>query len=169
MGAMPGLCELLCAELTRETEATRRVLQRVPEAKFSWKPHPRSLSIGQLAMHVAVLPRGIASLLSELVSGLPNVPRPEATSGGELMSALDDSVAFATGRLREWGDDGLAAQWKLVSGGRTLFDLPRGQVFRSIMLNHWYHHRGQLTVYLRLLDVPVPSIYGPTADENPLA
>lgn len=164
-----NLAESLMSELTHETETTRRVLQRVPQDKLAWKPHPKSLSLGQLAMHIAVLPMGIASLLGELLRDLPVVPRPEATSMEELMSALDASVAFACSRLSEWGDDGLAVHWKLVNGGRTLFDLPRGSVFRSIMLNHWYHHRGQLTVYLRLLDVPVPGVYGPTADENPLA
>lgn len=160
--------EELIVELTREAAVTRTVLERVPPGKFSWKPHSKSDSLGQLALHIAVLPLGIANLLNELVRDLPSVPRSHPESVEELTAALDHSVAFAAAKLAEWGDEGLAAQWKLVNGGRTLFDRPRGAVFRSLMLNHWYHHRGQLTVYLRLLDVPLPPIYGPTADENPL-
>jgi uncharacterized damage-inducible protein DinB len=164
-----NLTEILIAELSREASTTRRVLERVPEEKLSWRPHPKSDSLGELAMHVAQLPRAITKLIEELVRQLPNVPRPEAKSAKDLLSTIDESVPYAIARLNEWGDEGLAADWKLMRGERTLLELPRRAVFRTIMLNHWYHHRGQLTVYLRLLDVPVPAVYGASADENLLA
>lgn len=160
--------EQLIAELTQEGAATRRLLERVPQERMTWKPHVRSMSLGELAMHVAVLPFGIAGLLDELVREIPAVPREEATSTAELLSTLDRSIAFASEKLWEWGDNGLADSWRLVDQSRTLVEAPRGWVARSLMLNHWYHHRGQLTVYLRLLDVPLPPLFGPTADENPL-
>ena len=163
------IAEPLIVELAQEAAATRRLLERVPEGELSWKPHPKSMSLGELAFHIAILPRGIADLLSETARELPTVPRPEATSVAEALSTLEDSVAFATAKLTEWGDDGLREGFRLMNGGQTLFELPRVAMVRSIMLNHWYHHRGQLSVYLRLLEVPVPVIYGRSADENPHA
>jgi uncharacterized damage-inducible protein DinB len=160
------IAEPLIGELAQEAGVTRRLLERVPEEKLSWKPHPKSMSLGQLAFHLAILPLGIADLLSETVRELPAVPQTEATSAAEVLSTLEKSVGFATAKLAEWGDDGLRAVFTMTNGGQTLFQLPRVAMFRSVMLNHWYHHRGQLTVYLRLLDVPLPSIYGPTADEK---
>jgi uncharacterized damage-inducible protein DinB len=124
------------------------------------------MSLGQLALHLSRLPRGIAMLLSELRAETPAVPLPEPSSRDEVLSALDDSVAFAIAKLTEWGEPGLAAEWRMVSGDETLLALSRLDMVRTLMLNHSYHHRGQLTVYLRLLGVPVPPVYGPTADEN---
>lgn len=103
------LTDRLIRELAQEAAVTRRVLERVPEAKLSWAPHPKSMSLGTLARHIAVLPRAIAELVSELTRELPDVPRPEATSLDEILPLLDDSVAFATARLSAWGDDGLQA------------------------------------------------------------
>jgi uncharacterized damage-inducible protein DinB len=159
----------LIAELTRESASTQRVLERVPEDRLAWKPHARSMSLGQLALHLAQLPFGIAMLVEQLVVEVPVVPLEQPRSRREILDALNRSVAYAAERLAGWGDEGLDATWTLTRQGAVLFELPRGEVLRSIMLNHIYHHRGQLTVYLRLLDVPLPSIYGPTADENPLA
>lgn len=163
------MTERLIAELTQEASTTRRVLERVPEDKLGWKPHPKSMSLGQLAMHIALLPHGISDLLGEAVREVPAVPLPQAQSREELMLALDRSIAFALDKLWQWGDRGLEEGWRLNSEGKTLLEMQRGAFFRSVMLNHWYHHRGQLALYLRLLDVPVPPIYGPTADENPFA
>jgi uncharacterized damage-inducible protein DinB len=159
----------MIAELTRESETTRRVLERVPEDRLSWKPHAKSMSLGQLALHVAQLPLGISMLVERLTVDLPTVPLVEPASRREILDALDRSVAHATERLTAWGDEGLRAQWTLTRDGVALTAMPRGEVLRTLMLNHTYHHRGQLTVYLRLLDVPLPPVYGPTADENPLA
>jgi len=161
-----NIADEILAELKSEGDATRRVLERVPERHLSWKPHPKSDSLGTLAYHVAVVPLGLAQLLTDPVAELPQVPRPEATSVAQLLAALDQSLAVASTKVRNWGEEGLDARWQLTSGGTVIFDMRRFDMLRSTMLNHWYHHRGQLTVYLRLLDVPLPSIYGPSADEN---
>ncbi|HEX8253327.1 MAG TPA: DinB family protein [Thermoanaerobaculia bacterium] len=160
------LGEQFAAELTHEAATTRRVLERVPESQLAWRPHPKSMSLGQLAFHIAALPRGIAELLGELVAEVPTVPLPEGTPVAEILATLEQSVAFATERLTSWSDDDLTAIWRMTSGGKTLMEMPRLAMVRSVMLNHWYHHRGQLTVYLRTLDVPLPSVYGPSADEQ---
>ena len=159
----------LIDELTREAETTRRVLERVPQDKLAWKPHPRSMSLGQLALHVAQTPGAVAQLIAEDECQVPRFTQAEATSGAELLAALDQSVSGAKARLEGWDDARMMAEWRLRSGANTIMALPRVGMVRSIMLNHWYHHRGQLLFYLRLLDVPVPSVYGPSADENPFA
>ena len=160
-----SLAEQFAAELTREAAATRRVLERVPEAQLRWRPHPKSMSLGQLAFHIALLPRAIAELIANDVE-LPDISVRDDASVAEILATLDASVPFANERLAAWGDEGLSVQWRMTKKGQTLLDMPRMAMWRSVMLNHWYHHRGQLTVYLRMLDVPLPSIYGPTADEN---
>ena len=156
-------------ELTREAATTRRVLERVPEEKMSWKPHAKSMSLGQMALHVAQTPGMVAELITESPRQPPQFIQPEARSRNEVLAALDQSIAGATARLASWSDQDLMQEWKLEHDGRSLMAVPRIGMVRSIMLNHWYHHRGQLLVYLRLLDVPVPSVYGPSADENPFA
>jgi uncharacterized damage-inducible protein DinB len=160
----------LLAELDQEALTTRRVLERIPEAYLSWKPHPRSMSLGQLALHVATVPGNVAELAAmDTVPEPPAFVQPEAATAAELVPALEASVAKARQHLGDLDDAAMSATWRLMSGGRELMAMPRAAVARAIMLNHWYHHRGQLLVYLRLLDVPVPSVYGPTADENPFA
>jgi uncharacterized damage-inducible protein DinB len=156
-------------ELTREAETTKRVLERVPQEKLAWKPHPKSMSLGQLALHVAQTPGQIAQLITETEREVPQFTQPEAKSRAELLTALDESVSGAKAKLEGWDDGAMMAEWKLRRGPKTILALPRVGMVRTIMLNHWYHHRGQLVVYLRLLDVPVPSVYGPSADENPFA
>ena len=160
------LTDSFIQELTNEATATRRVLERVPPDKLSWRPHQKSRTLGQLALHIAELPGGIAELVTQLSVEPPVPPLREATSRDQLLSTLDESVEKATAKLSGWGDDGLKAVWKITRGSQTLVEMPRAAVIRAVMLNHWYHHRGQLVVYLRLLDVPVPPVYGPTADEN---
>jgi uncharacterized damage-inducible protein DinB len=162
--------EALIAEVTREAATTRRVLDRVPTDQLSWTPHPKSMSLGTLALHVATIPGALADLLSAPVRPAPQFgTRPEASSREELLSALDASVAKATAQLSAWDDRDFNAEWRMVNGDQTLLALPRIDMLRSVMLNHWYHHRGELVVYLRLLDVPVPFVYGPSADESPFA
>ena len=161
------LTERLIGEMGQEADATRRVLERVPEDKLSWKPHAKSMSLGQLALHVAMIPGRIADLVSEPEREIPNVPRPEAKSVEELTSTLSSSVEHASGKLRGWGDEGLDVGLRLTRNGQTVLQMPRYNMIRAVMLNHWYHHRAQLTVYLRLLDVPVPAVYGASADEVP--
>lgn len=161
-----NIAEEVLTELKIEAAATRRVLERVPERELGWKPHAKSDSLGTLAYHVALLPLGLAQLLTDPVAELPPVPRPEAASVAQVLAALDESIAVASAKIQEWGDEGLSARWQLTIDGKPIFDGRRFDMLRSTMLNHWYHHRGQLTVYLRMLDVPLPAIYGPSADEN---
>ncbi|HZD05147.1 MAG TPA: DinB family protein [Longimicrobiales bacterium] len=160
--------DALIAELRQEAEGTRRALERVPEDKLAWRPHPKSMSLGELALHVARVPGGVADLLDRSEAPAPDFStRPEASSRAELLAALEESIAGATSKLASWGDEGLGAEWRMTQDGETLLALPRMAMTRAVMLNHWYHHRGQLLVYLRLLDVPVPAIYGDSADEPP--
>ena len=162
--------QMLLMELDHEARATRRVLERVPGDRLNYRPHEKSMSLGQLALHVATVPGNVAELAA--MSSAPAPPdfvQPPATTVRELGPALDDSLARARRALGGLDDDAMRETWRLVSGDRELMALPRAAFLRAVMLNHWYHHRGQLLVYLRLLDVPVPSVYGPTADENPFA
>ena len=163
------IANALLAELEQEAHATRRVLERVPQAHLPWKPHPKSYSLGQLALHVATVPGNVAELVARDSVDAPRFVQPEAGSTAELVPALSASVAKAKQLLGGFDDAQMAGTWRLTNGGRELMAMPRAAFARAIMLNHWYHHRGQLLVYLRLLDLPVPSVYGPTADENPFA
>jgi uncharacterized damage-inducible protein DinB len=157
-------------ELEQETRTTRRVLERVAEDKLAWKPHPRSMSMGQLAMHVATLSGEIAKISAKDSFDVDTpIPRPEAASRGELMAALDQSLATANRVLGDTSDAALMAPWKMMKGDREVASMTRGALLRSVMLNHWYHHRAQLTVYLRLTGAKVPAVYGASADENPMA
>ncbi len=158
----------LLAELEQEAETTRRVLERIPQAHLSWRPHPKSMSLGQLALHVATVPGSVAELAArDTIPEPPAFVQPEAASAAELVPTLQESVARARSALGGFDDARMGETWRLQSGGQEILAMPRAAVVRAIMLNHWYHHRGQLLVYLRLLNQSVPSVYGPTADENP--
>jgi uncharacterized damage-inducible protein DinB len=160
----------LLAELEQEAETTRRVLERIPQAHLSWKPHPKSMSLGQLALHVATVPGNVAELAAlDIVPAPPSFVQPEAASASELVPSLRESVAKARRVLGAFDDARMGAMWRLQRDGTDVMAMPRIAVVRAIMLNHWYHHRGQLLVYLRMLNQSVPSVYGPTADENPFA
>jgi len=161
--------EALLQELEHEAHTTRRVLERVPGDRLAWKPHDKSMSLGQLALHVATVPGAIAEISRLSPFQLPPFIQASATSAAELIPALEQSVAKAREILRGMDDAALGSMWRAVDGDREVMALPVGALLRSIMLNHWYHHRGQLSVYLRQVGAPVPSIYGPSADENPFA
>jgi uncharacterized damage-inducible protein DinB len=155
-------------ELEQEAQTTRRVLERVPGSQLAWRPHEKARTLGQLALHVAIVPGGVAELIaSPSPAQAPTFTDPSPDSASELVPALDQSIAKAKQVLGGMDDAALMATWRMMRGERELFAVPRVALLRSIMLNHWYHHRGQLTVYLRQLGVPVPSVYGPSADENP--
>jgi uncharacterized damage-inducible protein DinB len=164
-----SMIDALIQELEQEAKTTRRVLERVPGDKLAWKPHPKSMSLGQLALHVATTPGGVAEITQKNPFPAPQFTQPSATSAAELVPTLEQSVARAKEILRAMDDASLTTIWRVMDGDREVMAVPIGGVLRSIMLNHWYHHRGQLSVYLRELNVPVPSIYGPSADENPFA
>jgi uncharacterized damage-inducible protein DinB len=164
------MIDALLAELEQEAVATLRVLERVPQAHLSWKPHPKSMSLGQLALHVATVPGNVAELAAaDVVSEPPSFVRSEAATTAELAPSLTESLAKAKRALGGFDDARMGAIWRMQRGGNDVLAMPRVAFVRAIMLNHWYHHRGQLLVYLRLLDQSVPSVYGPTADENPFA
>ena len=162
-----SIAESLLAELELESQTTRRVLERVPQAHLSWRPHPKSMSLGQLALHVATVSGVVAELLVPDSMEAPDFVHQEASSAAELVPALDASVARARQHLGRLSDAAMGSTWRVTKGERELMAMPRAAFARTIMLNHWYHHRGQLLVYLRLLNLPVPSVYGPTADESP--
>ncbi len=162
----------MAAEFREEAQRTRRVLERVPEGKLTWRPHPKSMSLGQLALHIASIPERLVPMLRQSEHELnreASQSPDEAKTTGEILAALERSVQDAGAYLDRASDDELRAAWTLKAGGRPLFTKSRMEVIRMFMLSHVYHHRGQLSVYLRLLDVPVPSIYGPSADDNPFA
>jgi uncharacterized damage-inducible protein DinB len=165
-----ALIDGMLQELEQEAQTTRRVLERVPGDRLAWRPHEKARTLGQLALHVAIVPGGVAELFASPSPGqAPDFTDPSPKNASELIPALDESIAKAKKALGGMDDAALMATWRLMRGERELFAVPRVALLRSIMLNHWYHHRGQLTVYLRELGVPVPSIYGPSADENPFA
>jgi uncharacterized damage-inducible protein DinB len=163
--------ELLWQELEQEARTTRRLLERIPEGRMNWRPHPKSRTLGELATHIAVVPAAVANLAAQpSPAQMPNFadPPPPARAA-ELVTMLEETLARTKRTLEGLDDAALTEDWRLMHGDRELLALPRAAFLRSVMLNHWYHHRGQLTVYLRELDVPIPSIYGPSADENPFA
>ena len=167
---MMSMSEGLLRELEQEGRTTRRVLERVPDAHLAWKPHEKSRSLGQLALHIATVPGAVATLASTPVAQAPGFGNePAASAAAELLPALDESLAKARSILQGLDDESMMATFTVMAGDRELMAMPRVAFLRAIMLNHWYHHRGQLSVYLRELNVPVPSIYGPSADENPFA
>ena len=158
----------LINELDQEAVTTRRVLERVPN-NLDWRPHEKARTLGALAMHVAIIPGALAELIgSASPAQMPEFKDPIPNSTEDFLPALDQSLAKAKTVLSGMDEGKLTEVWRLMRGDRELFAVPRTMLFRSLMLNHWYHHRGQLAVYLKELDVPIPSIYGPSADENPL-
>lgn len=161
----------LIAELDAETPATHRVLERVPADQFEWRPHPKSMSAGQLAQHIASIPGSVARFAA--LDGMDVATRPAGYASCEsrdaLLAALDASVAAAREFLAGIDDARANAIWRLTFGEKEIFAIPRLGVMRTMGFNHWYHHRGELVVYLRLLGVPVPVVYGRSADENPFA
>ncbi|HLX76040.1 MAG TPA: DinB family protein [Terriglobales bacterium] len=156
-------------EFQEEAAVTRRVLNRVPADKLAWKPHAKSMSLGQLAIHVATVPGALARITQQdafdVSQGSFEPPHPKNLE--EIHAAFEQSVHAVEEHLKKMTDQEARKNWRLMLHDKELFCKPRVNVMRSIMLNHWYHHRGQLSVYLRLLDVPVPVIYGRSADENP--
>ena len=168
---MIQMLEPMLSEIREETFTTKRVLERVPADKLSWRPHPKSMSLGQLVLHVATIPGSLAKLaqLEEFDASQASFEPPVPVDLNEIHTAFDQSVRSAEKCLSGMSETAALGTWRLTLRGKELFTKPRVGLLRSVMLNHWYHHRGQLSVYLRLLDVPVPVIYGRTADENPFA
>jgi uncharacterized damage-inducible protein DinB len=143
------IIESMIQELEQEAQTTRRVLERVPADRLAWKPHDKSMSLGQLAMHVATTPGGVAEMSRQSPYQMPEFEQQTAESATELIPTLEAGVAKAVAILRTIDDAELGGMWRLVHGDREMMTMPLGALLRSVMLNHWYHHRGQLSVYLR--------------------
>lgn len=163
-----AMIDALLPEFDHEMGVTRRVLERIPDDRFSWQPHSKSMTFGRLATHVAEIPRWVQTIVRDSVfeMNLEHFEPKTAASRAELLKSFDESVATARALVAPMTDAQFAATWTLRSGGHDVLTLPKAAVFRSFVLNHLIHHRGQLSVYLRLTGVPVPSIYGPSADEQ---
>jgi hypothetical protein len=163
----------LLPEFDQEMANTRKVLERVPEDRLSFKPHPKSFDMRNLAIHLAQIPGWGAEAINKdsidiAPPGQPPYTPPDLQSRQEILDLFDTNVKSGRAALETAGDETLAQNWSLLAGGQTLFTLPRYSVFRGMVLNHLIHHRAQLGVYLRLNDVPLPALYGPTADEAPM-
>jgi uncharacterized damage-inducible protein DinB len=165
-GAM-NLIDPIIGEFTHETASTRRMLERVPEEHFDWKPHDKSMTMAQLASHIASVPEWLVPILEqdELVINVDEYVPQVAATKDELMEMFEINAAKATKAMHDYPDDKLMAAWRLKVGDEVKLVQPRIVVIRGMILNHAVHHRGQLCVYLRLKDVPLPAIYGPSADE----
>lgn len=162
------LVDPILMELDQEAEITKRLLDIIPEDKLSWRPHPKAKSLGELAMHVATLQGGVAEISQLDTKEAGDFP-PDvgAISRAQILAAFAESLQKAKDIVSATDDARAMAEWRLTKDGQTLLSMPRMGFWRSILLNHNYHHRGQLSAYLRELDIPLPSIYGPSADTNP--
>jgi uncharacterized damage-inducible protein DinB len=166
-----SISKMLLPEFDHEMATTRKVLERIPEDKFGWKPHEKSMTLDGLATHLANIPSWTKNTfeVDELDIAPPGAPpyRLEpAKSRAEVLDAFDKNVAEARAAIEGATDENWQGKWSLLMTGKTIFTLPRPAVWRGFIMSHSIHHRAQLAVYLRLLDVPVPSIYGPSADEG---
>jgi predicted dithiol-disulfide oxidoreductase (DUF899 family)/uncharacterized damage-inducible protein DinB len=163
--------ETMLAEFAEEVAVTKRILDRVPADKLTWRPHPKSMTLGQLAIHIATIPGRVSTLAQsdgiDVSQARFEPPQPKDLC--EIQTAFEESVRDAETRLKDMTDETAQGTWTARFHDKELFTKQRTGVVRSIMLNHWYHHRGQLSVYLRLLEIPVPIIYGRSADESPFA
>jgi uncharacterized damage-inducible protein DinB len=168
---MANIGQALAAELEKESASTRRLLERVPADHLDWQPHEKSMTLGQLAIHLAGLPGTFAKLgqLDGLDASTVDFTPKAPQSADEILSTWESSLADAKAFLGGLDDETANGPWRLSLGEQELATMPRHELVRSLMFNHSYHHRGQLSVYLRLLGIPVPATYGNSADENPFA
>ena len=162
-----NMIDPVLAELAHEAATTRRLLERLPQAHLTWKPHEKSMTLGRLAGHIAEIPGRISTALEpdEYDFATGGMTPYTAGSVADLLTFFDQSVSQATALLKKQTNDRLLATWRLKRAGKLLLEMPRMGAVRAVLMNHMIHHRGQLSVYLRLQNVPLPSIYGPTADE----
>lgn len=167
-----SIAQTLLSEFEAQAPITRRFLERLPEDKLTWKPHEKSMSAGQLAYHLASVPGGVVRLAQSNPAPAPDVANagrfPQPANGKEILEKFEESIATVRSLLPKFDDAAMRETWRLEAGGREALVQPRGEFLRDVMLSHWYQHRGQFTVYLRLLGVPVPASWGPSADEPPL-
>jgi uncharacterized damage-inducible protein DinB len=164
-----SISDTLLAEFDAQAPITRRFLERVPEEKLTWKPHEKSMTAGQLALHIASTLGGVVRFMQINPAQAPSFASfAQPVSSAEILKTFDDSVATVRDILPGIDDAAMAGTWRLMAGDREVLAQPRSHFLRDVMFSHVYQHRGQLSVYLRLLDVPVPASFGPSADEPPL-
>jgi uncharacterized damage-inducible protein DinB len=163
------IADTLLAEFDQEARITRKFFDQLPADKLTWQPHPKSMTAGQLAYHMAVVPGRVVQIAQQDEMPVPDFNRtnPQPASLQEILNALDESIATVKSILPTFTDEQMHATWRMTRDGQEVLAMPKVAVLRNIMLNHWYHHRGQLGVYLRLLGAKVPSAYGPSGDEAP--
>ena len=167
-----SIAQSLLVEFEVQAPITRRFLERLPEDKLTWKPHEKSMTAGQLAYHLAVVPASVLRLAENNPAPAPDIADagrfPQPTSRKEILEKLEESIVAVRSRLPKFDDAAMNETWRLVAGEREVLAQPRAQFLRDVMLSHWYQHRGQFSVYLRLLGAAVPASWGPSADEPPL-
>jgi uncharacterized damage-inducible protein DinB len=161
--------EALLPEFDQEMANTRKVLERVPEDKLGWKPHVKSFTMGRLATHVATLPSWVnMTMAHDKLDVSQPFKAPQPTTNKELLDIFDKAAMEARAIIASSEDNTFLQPWSLMNGSIELFTMPKIAVLRSFVMNHLIHHRAQLCVYLRLNDLPLPGLYGPTADESPM-
>lgn len=163
-----SIAQTFLEEFEVQAPVTRRFLERLPEDKLTWKPHQKSLTAGQLAYHLASVPGGIIRFVESNPAQAPasfNFPQPASLA--EVLRTLDESIAAVRDLLPKFDDRAMAETWRMLAGGKEVLAQPRAEFVRDVMFSHLYQHRGQFSVYLRLLDVAVPASWGPSADEAP--
>ena len=162
------IADVLLAEFESQVPITRRFLERIPADKLTWKPHDRSMTAGQLAYHLAMVPGGVVRGAQQNQIAPPDFQHRQPETRQEILDTFDQSVATVREVLPTFDDAAMHATWRIVAGEKEIAAMPRVGFLRHIMLNHWYQHRGQFSVYLRMLGEPVPASWGPSADESPL-
>jgi uncharacterized damage-inducible protein DinB len=161
------ISEILLPEFDQEIANTRKILDCCPEDKFAWKPHEKSMSLGRLASHVAEMPMWATAIVyQDKLEMTPGQKPFSAATKAELMAAVDKNVTDARAAIAGAGDEHFGKSWSFIYGGHIVFTLPRAVALRSMVMSHIIHHRGQLSVYLRLNDVAIPGMYGPSADDR---
>jgi uncharacterized damage-inducible protein DinB len=163
-----SIAESMLIEFETQAPVTRRFLERLPEDKLGWKPHPKSMSAGQLAYHLAQVPGAVVRFVQSNPAQAPkSFDFPQPASRQEILDKLDESIVIVREILPQFDDAAMTETWRMVSGEKEILAQPRVTFLRDIMLSHWYQHRGQFCVYLRLLNIAVPASWGPSADELP--
>ena len=161
-----SIAQELLAEFEAQAPVTRKFLERLPEDQLTWKPHSKSLTAGQLAYHLAFVPGGVIRGAQQSQISPPDFQFPQPESVAHVLKTFDESIATVREVMPSFDDRAMNDIWRVVLGDQELLAMPRQAFLRNIMLNHWYQHRGQFSVYLRILNIAVPSSWGPSADEQ---
>lgn len=164
-----SIAQTLLEEFEIQAPVTRKFLERLPEDKLTWKPHQKSMTAGQLAHHLAFVPGGVVRAVQNNPVPAPDFSNfPQPASRQEILKTFDESIAAVRNLLPKFDDAAMRETWRLVAGEQEVLAQPRAEFLRDVMLSHWYQHRGQFSVYLRMLNVAVPASWGPSADEPPV-